>query len=331
MHRILRPALSRRLVAACAALLLAAMPAAAASAEADAAAADAAPDASAVDASEDDASAQLTRAYQRALLLGRVFGSQGLTSAAADAVTATVVTDDQLVADVAGPPQQTPPSADAEAPTNGPAANTTGADRGGSEGGEGGEGPDVEASPHAGILGTPPPREQLVESTPSAGFEMEASDDTPEGYQPRGGSGSTGSARSGWVCPVPEWTWFTHDWGFPRSGGRTHKGNDIFAPEGSPLLAVASGVVVKTSPVERGLGGIIVSYLTDSGLVIYNAHMHSIAPGIAPGTRVIPGQQIGTVGRTGNARTTPPHLHIGVYPASGGVIDPYPYTSVACR
>jgi murein DD-endopeptidase MepM/ murein hydrolase activator NlpD len=123
---------------------------------------------------------------------------------------------------------------------------------------------------------------------------------------------------------------FSNDWGYPRSGGRTHQGNDIFANEGTPVVAIQAGVVVRTSPTDRGLGGITVTYRTADGSEWYNAHLRTIADGIAPGVAVEAGQQVGTVGRTGNARTTPPHNHIGRR-YNGSWVNPYPSIAPLCR
>jgi murein DD-endopeptidase MepM/ murein hydrolase activator NlpD len=142
-----------------------------------------------------------------------------------------------------------------------------------------------------------------------------------------------GPAIGGGHCPVVGAVAgrdFSNDWGFPRSGGRTHQGNDIFAAEGTPIVAIQAGTVVRTSPVDRGLGGITVTYRTADGSEWYNAHLLSIAPGIAPGVAVAAGQEIGTVGRTGNARTTPPHNHIGRR-IGGSWVNPYPTIAPLCR
>jgi septal ring factor EnvC (AmiA/AmiB activator) len=152
-----------------------------------------------------------------------------------------------------------------------------------------------------------------------------------------GGSSSGGAAGgppiSGGYCPVVGAVAgrdFSNDWGYPRSGGRTHQGNDIFANQGVPVVAIQGGVVTRTNPVDQGLGGITVTYRTGDGSEWYNAHLHTIADGIVPGVSVAAGQQIGTVGKTGNARTTPPHLHLGRR-VNGSWVNPYPTVAPLCR
>ncbi|MGB3800679.1 MAG: M23 family metallopeptidase [Lewinella sp.] len=111
-------------------------------------------------------------------------------------------------------------------------------------------------------------------------------------------------------------------WGDRRSGGaRQHQGNDIFAPRGTPLVAVADGIVRSTKI--GGLGGKTV-WLRDGegrGLNYYYAHLDSQL--VRPGQIVARGDTVGLVGNTGNARTTPPHLHFGIY--RNGARDPFPY------
>jgi murein DD-endopeptidase MepM/ murein hydrolase activator NlpD len=155
--------------------------------------------------------------------------------------------------------------------------------------------------------------------------------------QQQSGGGSSGAVGGppigGGYCPVVGAVAgrdFSNDWGYPRSGGRTHQGNDIFANEGTPIVAIQAGVVVRTSPTDRGLGGITVTYRTADGSEWYNAHLYSIAEGIAPGVAVTAGQEIGTVGRSGNARTTPPHNHIGRR-YNGSWVNPYPTIAPLCR
>lgn len=111
-------------------------------------------------------------------------------------------------------------------------------------------------------------------------------------------------------------------WGDARDGGaRSHEGVDIFSPRGTPLLAAAPGMV--TSVTENRLGGKVVFLRPrDGDFVLYYAHLDSQL--VRQGQRVAPGDTIGLVGNTGNAKTTAPHLHFGIY-ASGGAIDPLPF------
>jgi murein DD-endopeptidase MepM/ murein hydrolase activator NlpD len=138
-------------------------------------------------------------------------------------------------------------------------------------------------------------------------------------------------AIGGIVCPVAPPVHFTDTWGAPRPGGRSHKGQDLFAAHGQPLLAVADATITTTAT-NAGLGGTIIWIQTDSGQAWYYAHLSAIAPGITPGARVSQGQVIGYNGNTGNARTTPPHLHIQHRPAGrhGPDVNPYPTLSAAC-
>ena len=109
----------------------------------------------------------------------------------------------------------------------------------------------------------------------------------------------------------------------PRdSGAREHQGIDIFAPRGTPALAAASGLVTSTSP--NRLGGTVV-WLWDPlrGQTMYYAHLDRQA--VSVGRWVSKGETVGYVGNTGNARTTAPHLHFGIYRQRMGPVDPLPY------
>lgn len=112
-------------------------------------------------------------------------------------------------------------------------------------------------------------------------------------------------------------------WGAVRDGGRrSHEGIDIFAKRGTPVIAVTTGVVSSTG--NKGLGGKQVWLRDrDRGNSLYYAHLDSIIA--TPGMRVKPGDTLGLVGNTGNARTTPPHLHFGIYKGYHGAQNPLPY------
>jgi len=110
-------------------------------------------------------------------------------------------------------------------------------------------------------------------------------------------------------------------WGDPRSGKRKHKGVDIFADKGTPVLATGPGTVSRVRT--GGLGGKTV-WVRDKkfGHQQYFAHLDEQL--VTRGQLVNTGDTLGTVGTTGNARTTPPHLHYGIYKGSGPV-DPLPF------
>ena len=112
--------------------------------------------------------------------------------------------------------------------------------------------------------------------------------------------------------------------GAARDGGtREHHGVDIFAPRGTPVLASLDARVSRVDTTD--LGGKIVWLQPLYGSTrLYYAHLDSQS--VEPGQYVFAGEEIGTVGNTGNARTTPPHLHFGVYIRNrGGPRDPYPF------
>jgi len=103
------------------------------------------------------------------------------------------------------------------------------------------------------------------------------------------------------------------------AGRRVHHGIDIFAPRGTPVVAATDGVVRSTQP--NTLGGNVVWLLdTLRGQSLYYAHLDSHA--VVAGQVVRRGDTLGFVGNTGNARTTAPHLHFGIYRRGQGPIDP---------
>ena len=115
-------------------------------------------------------------------------------------------------------------------------------------------------------------------------------------------------------------------WADPRDAGRrSHEGVDIFAARGTPVVAVADGRIGFTG--ERGLGGKQV-WLRDGlfGKSVYYAHLDSIA--ISSAQRVKLGDTLGFVGNTGNAKSTVPHLHFGIY-RNTGAVNPYPYIKMS--
>jgi peptidoglycan LD-endopeptidase LytH len=122
--------------------------------------------------------------------------------------------------------------------------------------------------------------------------------------------------------PVPGMTpkALNDTWHAPRGSARRHEGIDIFAKKGSPVVATTEGIVMRRG--ESQLGGKVVWVLGPAGQRHYYAHLDGFAD-VSVGHFVQPGTVLGYVGNTGNARTTPPHLHYGIYTA-GGAINPYP-------
>ena len=128
-----------------------------------------------------------------------------------------------------------------------------------------------------------------------------------------------------WSCPVQGGATFTNDYGFPRSGGRRHQGNDLFASRGTPVVASVAGTYRRAS---SGLGGITYYLQGEDGNTYYGAHMSGYGP-VGPG-RVPQGAVLGFVGNSGNARGTSPHLHFEIRPGGGGPVNPFPTVSRAC-
>lgn len=106
-----------------------------------------------------------------------------------------------------------------------------------------------------------------------------------------------------------------------RDGGsRKHEGIDIFAARHTPVVAAADGVIRIG---DNRLGGKVVWLRPKNRpLSLYYAHLDSQL--VASGQSVVVGDTLGLIGNTGNARTTPPHLHFGIY-GTGGAIDPLPF------
>ncbi|HEX6575857.1 MAG TPA: M23 family metallopeptidase [Gemmatimonadaceae bacterium] len=112
-----------------------------------------------------------------------------------------------------------------------------------------------------------------------------------------------------------------NSWQFPRSGGRRHEGVDIFAKRGTPVLSATEGIVVRVGT--NKLGGQVVNVLGPGRQVHYYAHLDRYGA-FSAGDFVFPGNILGYVGNTGNARDTPPHLHYGIYDPVRGAINPWP-------
>jgi murein DD-endopeptidase MepM/ murein hydrolase activator NlpD len=105
--------------------------------------------------------------------------------------------------------------------------------------------------------------------------------------------------------------------GAERDGGRrAHRGVDIFAARGTAALAATDGWVTRVETTQRG-GNVVWMQPLFGSMRVYYAHLDE--QWVEPGEFLLAGQPLGAVGNTGNARTTPPHLHFGVYVRQPGV------------
>lgn len=127
--------------------------------------------------------------------------------------------------------------------------------------------------------------------------------------------------------PVLGKYWYEDTFGAGREGGkRKHEGTDIFGREGTLVLSVSAGRIEQLG--WNRLGGERVGIRGYDGNYYYYAHLQMIAPELQKGMRIAKGQVIGTMGHTGDALTTPDHLHFGIELANGTWINPYPLLKV---
>jgi murein DD-endopeptidase MepM/ murein hydrolase activator NlpD len=162
--------------------------------------------------------------------------------------------------------------------------------------------------------------ESTAETTPAESVPTETAPETT--------STTVVAAAGATVCPVDGLSSFTDTWGAPRSGGRSHKGVDMLAARGTPVVAVESGTVLRMG--NGGLGGITVWMRGTGGDEYYYAHLDDWAPGLSTGQLVSTGELLGYVGSTGNASYSVPHLHFELHPGGGSAVNPYPLVKSLC-
>jgi peptidoglycan LD-endopeptidase LytH len=139
--------------------------------------------------------------------------------------------------------------------------------------------------------------------------------------------GITFITSAGMTCPIAAANSFIDSWGFPRDGGaRRHEGTDVMAAMGAPVVAVIDGRITYA-----GVGVTAGNWLEltgDDGNIYWYMHNHK---NMITSGRVRVGEQIATVGDTGNAAGGPPHVHFEYHPNGGGPVNPYPLLTRICR
>ena len=172
--------------------------------------------------------------------------------------------------------------------------------------------------------------------------------DTTDTGEDGGESQDDGTAEPAIVFPVVGPTSYVDTWGACRGTrcSRGHKGVDIFAHKLAPLVAAADGVITADRRSAMGLSGNTVIITDDNGWRYLYIHLNNDSPGtddgwnpqgwILPnrlrvGDRVEAGQVIGYVGDSGNAETTPSHVHFELHRPGVGAINPTPAVLLAQR
>lgn len=112
------------------------------------------------------------------------------------------------------------------------------------------------------------------------------------------------------------------EFGAGRTGGRIHEGFDATGRCGTPLVAVRSGRILKVASDPVLYGNYVVLKGEGERRTYFYAHMRKPAPA-RRGQKVRAGRRLGSIGRTGNAVSTPCHLHIEIR-SRGHLLDPWP-------
>ena len=185
------------------------------------------------------------------------------------------------------------------------------------------------AAPRPGD-GVPRPTPPARPSLPTAPEPHTAGETVPGGPVLVSPEVTARLSAGGYVFPVYGTASFGDSFGTPRPNvpGGWHHGEDIFAPLGTPVLAVADGTLHTIG--FNKIGGYRLWLRDRLGNQFYYAHLSAYSPLAVAGRSVEAGDVIGFVGDTGDADGGSPHLHFEIHPAVmvglgyDGVVAPYP-------
>ncbi len=190
---------------------------------------------------------------------------------------------------------------------------------------QGGAGPPARVgSPGGGPPRRPAPNAPREPGRSIPGAPPEIVRAVPEGVTAR-------FTQGGYVFPVFGAAAFGDTFGAFRGdvAGKWHHGEDLVAPRGTPLLAVADGNLFSIG--WNDIGGWRLWLRDDGGNEFYYAHLDAYSPLAVAGRRVKAGDVLGFVGTSGDAEGGPPHLHFEIHPAEllslgyDGAVAPYPF------
>lgn len=112
------------------------------------------------------------------------------------------------------------------------------------------------------------------------------------------------------------------NFGDPRSGGRTHEGEDIMAVNGTPIVSPTAAIVLRTGVGETE-GNFVYTANPGSETFVY-MHLDKIGEGVVAGKTLAAGSLVGYVGNTGNASGGDSHLHFEIHDSSNNPVNPFP-------
>ena len=138
-------------------------------------------------------------------------------------------------------------------------------------------------------------------------------------------------SQGGYVFPLYGPAAFGDTFGAFRAdvAGKWHHGEDLVAPAGTPILAVADGTLFSVG--RNQIGGWRLWLRDTAGNEFYYAHLSAYSPLAAEGKRVRAGDVLGFVGSSGDADGGVAHLHFEIHPVDlihlgyDGVVAPYPF------